>query len=146
MQSLLYIDLSRAVIGAAIEVHKKLGPGFLESIYERALGLELSSRGIPFERQPEFTVLYNGMPVGKHRLDLLVDGKLVVELKATVRLDEVYYQTVRSYITALGQSQGLLLNFGTSKLQIKRVYNNFGSPNPSIVAEFEDDAESNVMD
>ena len=82
---LMYEDLSNAVIGAAIEVHKQLGPGFLESIYEQALSIELAESGLVFEREAEFTVLYNEIPVGKHRLDLLVEGKLVVELKATAR-------------------------------------------------------------
>jgi GxxExxY protein len=144
MPTLLYADLSRTVIGAAIEVHRKLGPGFLESIYEQALCLELAARGISFERQSEFTVTYRGVSVGKHRLDLLVERKLVVELKATSRLDDVYYQVVRSYITALGESQGLLVNFGTNLLQVKRVYANRTSPTSTV--SFESDLDNDGVE
>ncbi len=114
-------ELIRQVIGAAIQVHRELGPGFLESVYEEALALELSDRGIPFERQKSVTVCYRGHPVGEHRLDLIVAGLLIVENKALRELDVVFYAVVRSYLKATGLRHALLFNFGTMPLTIKRV-------------------------
>lgn len=114
-------ELIRQVIGAAIQVHRELGPGFLESVYEEALALELSHRGIPFERQKGVTICYRGHPVGEHRLDMLVAGLLIVENKALRELDAVFYVVVRSYLKATGLRHALLFNFGTMPLTIKRV-------------------------
>ena len=117
--------LSSQVIAAAIEVHKRLGPGFLESIYEEALWLELFDRGIPFESQKRITVFYGDRPVGDHVLDLLVAGRLVVELKAVKQLEDIFYAQVRSYLRATGVEVGLLLNFSSRTLDIKRIVSNF---------------------
>lgn len=114
-------ELIRQVIGAAIQVHRELGPGFLESVYEEALPLELSHRGIPFEQQKGVTFCYRGHPVGEHRLDMLVAGLLIVENKALRELDAVFYVVVRSYLKATGLRHALLFNFGTMPLTIKRV-------------------------
>ncbi|MES2645110.1 MAG: GxxExxY protein [Myxococcota bacterium] len=114
-------ELTGLVIGAAIEVHRALGPGFLESVYERALALELEARGIAFVRQVEVPVHYRGVEVGLHRLDLFVAGELVVELKAVRELVPDHFAIVRSYLRAVGQEHGLLLNFGKVKLDVKRV-------------------------
>jgi GxxExxY protein len=115
-------DLTGSVIGAAIEVHRALGPGFLESVYERAFVLELEARGIPFMRQVIVPVHYLGIEVGLHRLDLFVAGELVVELKAVREFAPEHFAIVRSYLRAVGQEHGLLLNFSKAKLDIKRVF------------------------
>ncbi len=109
------------VIGAAIRVHKELGPGFLESLYEEALGIELRTLGIEVERQKPVPVFYRAQPIGEHRVDMLVERTIVVELKATTALENVHFAIVRSYLKALGLTDGLLLNFATSTLTIKRV-------------------------
>jgi GxxExxY protein len=118
-------DLSARVIGAAIEVHKALGPGFLESFYEEALCLELSIQGIPFDRQKPIEVTYKNQKIGEHRLDLLIAKKLVVELKAVQALESVHFSTVRSYMKALGIESGVILNFSTMPLTVKRVGREF---------------------
>jgi GxxExxY protein len=113
--------LSEAIIGAAITVHRELGPGFLEQVYENALSLELSARGIPIQRQLPVSVVYRGVEVGLHRLDLVVDKRLVVELKAVRALDNVHFAIVRSYLNAISLDHGLILNFAKTTLEIKRV-------------------------
>src|SRR5512138_799688 len=113
--------LTGSVIGAAIEVHKVLGPGFLECIYENALAIELQVRGIGFERQLAVPILYRGTEVGHHRLDLLAAGLIVVELKAVKALEDVHFAVVRSYLRATGREHGLILNFAKRMLEIKRV-------------------------
>ena len=116
-------QLTRAVIGAAIDVHRALGPGFLESVYENALCLELHERGIPFEHQPLITVAYRGRPVGQARLDLLVAGELIVELKAIDAILPIHQAQVVSYLRATGLRLGLLINFNVHSLRngIKRI-------------------------
>ena len=116
-------ELARAVIGAAIEVHRHLGPGYLEGLYEEALGVELAQRNIPFERQKEISVDYKGHAIGKHRLDFLIGGSLVVELKTVDELAEIHQAQVISYLKATRQSLGLLINFNAPVLRdgIQRV-------------------------
>ena len=115
--------LAPAVIGAAIEVHRSLGPGFLESVYEEALCIELDVRRIPFERQWPVAVNYKGHPVGEGRLDLLVGGVLVVELKAVEGVAPIHVAQVMSYLKATGHRLGLLINFNVPFLKngIKRI-------------------------
>jgi GxxExxY protein len=113
--------LTEKIIGAAIEVHRRLGPGFLESIYEKALVIELRKRGLQVQEQLEMIVLYDGEEVGRHRLDLLVEDTIIVELKAIKDLEPIHIAIVRSYLTALGKQHGLLLNFAKVTLEIKRV-------------------------
>ena len=116
-------ELTERIIGAAIEVHRILGPGLLESSYEEALAIELELRGIPFQRQVEIDVLYKGHTIKGQRLDLLVEGQVVVELKSVTNLPEVAMAQMLSYLKASGLKRGLLLNFGASKLidGIKRI-------------------------
>ena len=114
-------ELSDKIIGAAIRVHRGLGPGYLESIYEEALSIELSAAGLRFERQFRVEVRYRGQPVGEHRLDLLVEDIVVVELKAVREFQDIFYATLRSYLKATGKPIGLILNFACSTLQVKRV-------------------------
>jgi len=113
--------LIEQVIGAAIRVHTELGPGFLESLYEEALGIELRGRWIQFERQKPVPIFYRAQPIGQHRIDLLIENAVVVELKATTALDKVHFAVLRSYLKALGLTDGLLLNFAATRLTIKRV-------------------------
>jgi GxxExxY protein len=115
--------LAHAVIGAAIEVHRHLGPGFLEGVYEEALAVELALRGIPFERQKPVPVSYKGQDVGEGRVDFLVARGLLVELKAVEALAPVHQAQVISYLKATGLHLGLLINFNVPVLRagIKRV-------------------------
>jgi len=115
-------DLTGRIIGAAIEVHRALGPGFLESIHENALAIELRQRDIPFERQLSVPVLYRGAEVGMRRLDLFVSNLIVVELKTTKHLSDIDFIVVRSYLRAVDRDHGLLLNFSTPTLEVKRVH------------------------
>jgi GxxExxY protein len=119
--SLDHEELTGPIIGAAIEVHKALGPGFLEAIYEHALALELRGRGIPFQRQLSVPVLYRGVEVGLHRLDLFVAEQIVVEVKAIKDLQDVHFVVARSYLRAVDRQHGLLLNFSKPKMEVKRV-------------------------
>jgi len=119
--------LTDRIIGAAIRVHTDLGPGFLELLYEQALAVELKHLGIEFERQKPAPVFYCGQPIGEHRVDLLVEQKVLVELKAIAALEKVHFAILRSYLKALGLSDALLLNFATMRLTIKRVGREFHS-------------------
>ena len=119
--SLEFGDLTEVIIGAAIEVHRQLGPGFLESVYENALVIELRTRGLDVEQQKAVSIKYNGIEVGTHRLDVLVQGQVIVDLKTIKGFEDVHFAVVRSQLRAAGLKHGLLLNFAGVKLQIKRV-------------------------
>ena len=114
-------ELSQRVIGAAIEVHRSLGPGFLESFYEEALCIELDILGVPYERQKTIEIIYRNRKIGEHRLDLFIDGKLVLELKTVKEIDPIHYSVVRSYVKAAKATSGIILNFSSMPLTIKRV-------------------------
>ena len=114
-------ELSQRVIGAAIEVHRSLGPGFLESFYEEALCIELDILGVPYERQKTIEITYRNRKNGEHRLDLFIDGKLVHELKTVKEIDPIHYSIVRSYVKAAKATSGIILNFSSMPLTIKRV-------------------------
>ncbi len=109
------------VIGCMIAVHKELGPGFIESVYHRALIVELERRDIPFETEKEIPICYQGMDVGIHRLDLFVAGMLVVELKTVESIAAIHYAKVRSYLKAVNRPVGLLANFAAATLDCRRV-------------------------
>jgi GxxExxY protein len=113
--------LSGRIIEAAIEVHKTLGPGFLESVYEKALGVALTHRDIRWTSQREIVIVFEGEDVGLHRLDLIVEEQIIVELKAVKALEEIHYAQLKSYLKATGLRIGLLLNFNAPTLVIKRV-------------------------
>ncbi|MCB9933366.1 MAG: GxxExxY protein [Planctomycetes bacterium] len=108
--------LIQKVIGAAIEVHRVLGPGYPESVYERALCHELQLQGITHRRQVDFDVEYKGAIVGSGRIDLLVEERLIVELKAVTELPAVFKQQVVAYLKSRSENVGLLLNFNVIKL------------------------------
>ena len=115
-------DLTEKIIGAAIEVHKTLGCGLLESIYEEALAHELCLRSIPHERQIGVDVIYKGLTIKGQRLDLLVEKQVIVELKSVSKLPDVALAQVLSYLKATGLKRALLINFGERLLKdgIKR--------------------------
>jgi GxxExxY protein len=120
--ALEFEELTGKIIGAAIEVHRQLGPGFIESIYENALVYELRKRGLKVEQQLEVPVIYDGnVEVGKHRLDLLVEGEIVIDLKVISELLDVHFAIVKSQLRAMKRKHGLLLNFAKVKLEAKRV-------------------------
>jgi GxxExxY protein len=121
MNKLAHEELTGRIIACAITVHKALGPGFLESIYETSLVVELKHAGLKVEQQKILPVYYREVPVGEHRLDLLVEDKIVVELKAISELDNIHFAIVRSYLKASGLEHGMLLNFATMPLTVKRV-------------------------
>ena len=105
------------VIGAAIEVHRNLGPGYLESVYEEAMAIEMTLQNIPFVRQKPVCVIYKGSSVGESQLDFLVADKIVVELKAVERLAPVHRAQVISYLKATNLRLGLLMNFNVPVLK-----------------------------
>jgi GxxExxY protein len=120
-RGLEYEDLTEKIIGCAIEVHKKLGPGFLESIYENAFIIELQKQHLQAERQREAIIKYDGIQVGRHRLDLIIDDTIVVELKAVRNVEDIHFAIVKSYLKALGKEHGLIINFSRKVLEVKRV-------------------------
>jgi len=115
-------DITSRINAAAIQVHRELGPGFEEVIYQRALALELHAQGLDYGREVWIDVIYRGVNVGKKRVDFLVEGVLV-EIKARAELEEVDFVQALSYLKASGFKVGLLFNFGAPRLQIKRLAN-----------------------
>ncbi|MFN3653632.1 MAG: GxxExxY protein [Armatimonadota bacterium] len=113
--------LTRLVISAIIRVHQVLGPGFLENIYREALILELVKRGLRVEKEKSITVVYDGEEVGTHRLDILVEGRIIIELKTVEELSRAHYAQLRSYLKATGLELGILVNFAKEKADFRRV-------------------------
>ena len=114
-------QITDSIIAATIRVHRALGPGFLESVYEEALAVEFALCGIQFVRQKPVALFYKDHQVGEHRLDFVVDEKIVLELKAVSALEDIHFAIGRSYLKATNLDDGLLLNFATPVLTIKRV-------------------------
>ena len=115
-----HLETTRAIIGAAYEVHGELGPGFLEKVYEAALAQELTSRNVPVRAQAEITVHYKGRGIGEYYADLLVDEAVICEIKATEALMPAHEAQLLHYLKATGIKVGLLLNFGSQRVQVKR--------------------------
>lgn len=123
-------DLSYRVIGCALEVYKTLGPGLLESVYEKALVIELTNKGIKAERQVPVNIFYKGVELGEGlRIDVLVEDSLVVELKSVDTLNKVHYKQLLTYLKITNKRVGLLINFNENNLMdgIKRIVNNYPS-------------------
>ena len=118
-----YNDLTGRVIGCAMEVHRTLGNGFQEVIYQRALAVELELNGISFTREFEMPVFFKNVQVGTRRIDFLVEDRLSVELKALIELDNVHLAQGKNYLEAYNLPTGLLINFGASSLEFKRLFN-----------------------
>lgn len=115
-----YSELSGKIIGASMKVHSYLGPGFPEIIYSRCLVIELKKIGLICETEIEKNILYEEVNVGSRRLDLLVENSIVVELKAVVEVEPIFYNQVINYLKVFNIEVGLLLNFGNKSLQYKR--------------------------
>ena len=113
--------LTERIISAAIRVHKELGPGLLKAMYEEALTIEFTAAGVAFERQKLLPVFYREHLIGEHRLDFLVEAKVIVELKAISALEDIHFAILRSYLKAAYLDDALLLNFATARLTVKRV-------------------------
>lgn len=113
--------LSRQVMEAAIHVHRELGPGFIESVYHRAMEVSLQQAGLSYETEKEVRIYFGGTDVGSHRLDLVVGGEIIVELKAVKAMEDIFFAKVRSYLKATGLHVGLLMNFNSPTLTVKRV-------------------------
>ena len=114
-------SITERTIGCIIRVHHALGPGFLESIYRNALLLELEKEGLRAEQEKEVQVYYDGVEVGRHRLDILVEDVLVLELKTVEQLSRAHYSQIRSYLKATNLTNGLLVNFASAKADFRRV-------------------------
>lgn len=119
---LKYKDITEKIIGASFEVHKFLGNGFQEVIYQRALAYEMRKAGLEFAREIEQDIFYKELeePIGTRRADFVVEGKVLVELKAIIQLEEVHWAQVLNYLKAYKLKVGLLLNFGSKSLTFKR--------------------------
>jgi GxxExxY protein len=119
-----YEEITRKVIGCAMQVHSTLGNGFQELIYQRALAIEMNYAGLPFKREKEMDIHYRGEKIGTRRVDFFVDGKIMVELKAVIQLEDVHLAQAMNYLEVYNMEIGLLINFGSKSLQFKRVHNN----------------------
>lgn len=118
-----YDDLTKKVIGCAMQVHRSLGNGFQEVIYQRALGIEMKTNEINFEREKQMTIYYRDVNIGTRRVDFFVEEKVMVELKAITNLEDVHLAQAMNYLEAYQIEIGLLINFGARSLEFKRVHN-----------------------
>jgi len=116
-------ETTEKIIGAAMKVHAALGNGFQEVIYQRSLAIEFTDIKLQFEREFNMKIYYKNIEVGERRVDFFVDGKIMVELKATVNLESVHLAQAKNYLEAYNVEVGLLINFGTQSLQFKRLEN-----------------------
>jgi GxxExxY protein len=118
-----YSDITRKIIGAAMKVHSALGNGFQEVIYQRALAIEMTKQGIAFQREMEMPIFYDGQDIGTRRVDFFVEDKIMVELKAVTKLEDVHLAQAINYLEAYNMEIGLLLNFGAKSLEFHRLVN-----------------------
>ncbi len=114
-------EITEQIIRAVIKVHRTLGPGFLESVYQNSLLIELENQGLRIEAEKPIVVTYEGKPVGNHRLDLVVEERIIVELKAVEDLSQAHYAQLRSFLKASRLETGLLINFAKEKADFRRV-------------------------
>jgi len=117
--------LTHAIIGCAMRVHRVLGNGFQEVIYQRALAIEMEKQGLSFVREQEMPIYYDGIQIGTRRVDFLVEGRVLVELKALVKLEDVHLAQALNYLEAFHLETGLLINFGAQSLEFKRLRKQF---------------------
>jgi GxxExxY protein len=115
-------ELTYKIIGCAMRVHNTLGNGFQEVIYQRCLAIELDKLSINYEREKEMPIYYEGIEVGTRRADFIVEEKVMIELKAIIQLEDVHLAQGLNYLTAYNLEKGLLINFGSTSLQIKRLF------------------------
>lgn len=123
MQELKYKDITEKIIGASFEVHKFLGNGFQEVIYQRALGYEFNRAHLEYQREIEQDIFYKDLqePIGTRRADFVVEGKVLVEIKAIIHLEDVHLAQALNYLKAYKLEIGLLINFGSKSLEFKRL-------------------------
>lgn len=124
IDKMLHEELTRKVIGCAMEVHKRLGNGFQEVIYQRALDIEMKLAHIEFAREMEMSIFYRDFEIGTRRVDFFVENKIMVEIKAITKLEDVHLAQAMNYLEAYKMEIGLLINFGSKSLEFKRVHNN----------------------
>lgn len=126
-------EITYKINGCAMKVHNTLGNGFQEVIYQRCLAIELERAGLSFAREQEQTIFYEGIDVGTRRADFVIENKVIVELKALVNLENVHLAQAKNYVVAYDFPVGLLINFGATSLQIKKVFNKkYQEQNPKI--------------
>lgn len=127
-------ELTHKIIGSAMKVHSTLGNGFQEVIYQRALAIEMDKNGLSFAREMEMEICYDGIQIGTRRVDFFVEDKIMVELKALIKLEDVHLAQAMNYCQAYDLPIGLLINFGSKSLEFKRVYNvnHIDNRNPKI--------------
>jgi len=113
--------LTGKIIGCCMEVHRQLGNGFQEIIYQKALEIEMASQGLSFSREHEMDILYKGVQIGKRRVDFFVESKVMVEIKAVIALEDVHLAQGINYLEAYGLEIGLLVNFGAKSLEFRRL-------------------------
>ena len=118
-----YSDITRKIIGSAMRVHSSLGNGFQEVIYQRAMAIEMAKQGLSFQRELEMQIFYEGHDIGTRRVDFFVENKIMVELKAVTRLEDVHLAQAINYLEAYNMEVGLLLNFGAKSLEFRRLAN-----------------------
>ncbi len=116
-------EITYKIIGCAMKVHNTLGNGFQEVIYQRCLAIELEKATLSFAREIEQTIFYECIDVGTRRADFVIEGKVIVELKALINLEDVHFAQAKNYVVAYDFSVGLLINFGSTSLQYKKVFN-----------------------
>ena len=133
-----------AIIGAAMEVHKQLGCGFLEAVYQEALALEFNQRGIPFRREEQLPVFYKGQQLDTHyKADFICFSNIIVELKALSDLSNIERAQILNYLKATGHQRGLLINFGTTRLQYERfVWSPRSHPQMTQISQIENKEQS----
>ena len=119
-----YEEITKKIIGCAMKVHSTLGNGFQEVIYQRALELEMEYNGLNFEREKEMPIFYRDKKIGSRRVDFFFEGKIMVELKAVIKLEDVHLAQAMNYLEAYNMEIGLLINFGARSMEFKRVHNN----------------------
>jgi GxxExxY protein len=122
-KELPFKELTHKIIGCAMEVHRVLGPGFMEYIYQRALAIEMKNAGIKFQEEFEIPVFYKGDKIGLRRVDFFIENHVSLEIKAKSLLDNDHLAQAINYIEASNISTGLLINFGAASLQFKRIHN-----------------------
>lgn len=125
-------DLTYKIIGCAMKVHNVLGNGFQEVIYQRALAIEMEKQGLTFAREFEMPLFYDNVNIGSRRLDFFVEEKVMVELKALVKLEDVHLAQGLNYLVAYKVDKGLLINFGAQSLEIKRLRHPLNKNNPIV--------------
>ena len=132
-------EITHKIIGCAMKVHSTLGNGFQEVIYQRALAIEMGNQGLGFQREMEMAIHYEGIEIGTRRVDFFVEDKIMVEIKALIKLEDVHLAQAMNYCQAYNLPIGLLINFGAKSLEFKRVYNlnhaenkDFRKTNPKI--------------